>query len=101
MNRLRALAIVSLFWAAIFLPALGSLELKGEEGRRIMPAVTMIETGDWIVPRLGGKPYLRKPPLMNWLIVASFEIFGTKNEWTARLPSALGVLGMALPIVSV
>ena len=49
MSRLHALAIVTLFWAAIFLPALGSVELKGEEGRRIMPAATMIERAGSVV----------------------------------------------------
>jgi 4-amino-4-deoxy-L-arabinose transferase-like glycosyltransferase len=101
MSRLHALAIVTLFWAAIFLPALGSVELKGEEGRRIMPAVTMIESGNWIVPYIGGQPYLRKPPLMNWLVAASFKIFGVRNGWTARLPSALSVLALAAIIVCV
>ncbi len=42
--------LVALIWAAIYLPALGSLEIKGEEGRRLLPAVAMLETGRWIVP---------------------------------------------------
>ena len=46
-----------LVWAAIYLPALGSLEIKGEEGRRILPAVTMLETGNYIVPQIGSEPY--------------------------------------------
>ncbi len=36
---------MALAWAAIYLPALGSLEIKGEEGRRLLPAVSMLETG--------------------------------------------------------
>ncbi len=99
MTRLRSLALVTLLWAAIYLPGLGSLELKGEEGRRIMPAVTMIESGNWIVPFLGGKPYLRKPPLMHWIIAASFQVSGARNGWTARMPSALSVLLLAATIV--
>ena len=63
-------------WAAIYLPALGSLEIKGEEGRRILPAVGMLESGNYMVPRVGSDPYLRKPPLINWLVAASFKIFG-------------------------
>ena len=74
MSQARAFLLVSLVWAAIYLPRLGSLEIKSEEGRRILPAVTMIETGNaargareflrsYIVPQVGSEPYLRKPPL--------------------------------------
>lgn len=90
------LLIVILLWAAIYLPALGTLEIKGEEGRRILPAITMLETGNFIVPYVGSDPYYTKPPLINWLVAASFKIFGARNEWTARLPSALSVLAVAL-----
>src|SRR6266699_4306299 len=100
-SRPLALVVVLLVWAAIYLPALGSLEIKGEEGRRILPAVQMIETGDYIVPRVGSEPYLRKPPLINWLVAGSFKIFGQRNEWTARLPSVFCVLAVALVFITV
>src|SRR5205823_14705344 len=92
----RSLLIVLAIWAAIYLPALGSLEIKGEEGRRILPAVSMLETGNYVVPRVGSESYFSKPPLINWLVAASFKLFGQSNEWTARLPSALCVLSVAL-----
>lgn len=98
---MRSFAAVVLVWAAIYLPALGSLEIKGEEGRRILPAVRMIETHDYLVPKVGSEPYLRKPPLINWLVAGSFKMFGQRNEWTARLPSALCLLAAALVFVAV
>ncbi|HEX8310854.1 MAG TPA: hypothetical protein VF614_06025 [Chthoniobacteraceae bacterium] len=101
MNRLQASAILLLLWAAIYLPGLGSTEIKGEEGRRILPAITMLETGDWIVPHIGGKPFLRKPPLINWAIAGSMKLTGMRNEWAARLPSALCVLALAGAMVAV
>ncbi|MEN3370944.1 MAG: hypothetical protein V7609_3087 [Verrucomicrobiota bacterium] len=101
MSRAASLSIVVLCWAAIYLPGLGSLEIKGEEGRRILPAVTMIQTGNYLVPQVGSEPYYRKPPLINWLVAASFKITGQRNEWTARLPSALCVLAVALAFVGV
>jgi 4-amino-4-deoxy-L-arabinose transferase-like glycosyltransferase len=100
-TRLQALMIVVFVWAAIYLPALGSLEIKGEEGRRILPAVRMIETGNYVVPQVGSESYLRKPPLINWLVAASFKLFGQRNEWTARLPSVLCVLVVALTFITV
>jgi 4-amino-4-deoxy-L-arabinose transferase-like glycosyltransferase len=101
MSRVATFSIVVLCWAAIYLPGLGSLEIKGEEGRRILPAVTMIETGNYLVPQVGSEPYYRKPPLVNWLVAASFKLTGQRNEWTARLPSALCVLAVALAFITV
>jgi 4-amino-4-deoxy-L-arabinose transferase-like glycosyltransferase len=101
MSRAATFSIVLLCWAAIYLPGLGWLEIKGEEGRRILPAVTMLETGNWLVPQVGSEPYYRKPPLVNWLVAVSFEITRHRNEWTARLPSVLCVLGVALAFVTV
>jgi 4-amino-4-deoxy-L-arabinose transferase-like glycosyltransferase len=100
-SRLRAIATVVLVWAVVYLPALGSIAIKGEEGRRILPAVRMIETGNYIVPQVGSSPYYRKPPLVNWLVAVSFKFFGVRNEWTARLPSALSVLAVAIALVTV
>jgi 4-amino-4-deoxy-L-arabinose transferase-like glycosyltransferase len=101
MSRARALVFVFVCWAAIYLPGLGSLEIKGEEGRRILPAVAMLETGNYLVPQVGSEPYLRKPPLVNWLVAASFKLTGCRNEWTARLPSVLCVLSVALAFLTV
>jgi 4-amino-4-deoxy-L-arabinose transferase-like glycosyltransferase len=90
---------VLIVWAAIYLPRLGSLEIKSEEGRRILPAVAMLESGNYIVPQIGSEPYFSKPPLVNWIVAASFKIFGARNEWTARLPSVFCVLLVALAFV--
>src|SRR5438477_2627959 len=100
-SRAGNLLIVILLWAALYLPALGSLAIKGEEGRRILPGITMLETGNYLVPQVGGETYFRKPPLINWLVAASFKIFGQQNEWTARMPSVISVLLVALAFVTV
>src|SRR5216110_3172450 len=99
--RLRPVLVILLVWAVIYLPALGSLAIKGEEGRRILPAIGMLKSGNYIVPEVGGNPYFRKPPLVNWLVAASFRIIGVRNEWTARLPSAIAVLAVAIAFVTV
>jgi 4-amino-4-deoxy-L-arabinose transferase-like glycosyltransferase len=101
MARVQSLAMVLLVWAVIYLPALGSLPIKGEEGRRILPAIAMIETGNYLVPQMAGEAYFRKPPLINWLVAISFKILGQRNEWAARLPSALCVLAVAVAFVTV
>ena len=101
MSRVSPLWIVIAVWAAIYLPALGSFEIKGEEGRRILPAITMLESGNYLVPQVGGDAYFRKPPLINWLVAGSFKIFGKQNEWTARVPSVLCILVVAIAFVTI
>ena len=61
----------------------------------------MIETGNYLVPQVGGETYFRKPPLINWLVAASFKIFGQQNEWTARFPSVFCVLLVSVSFVTV
>jgi 4-amino-4-deoxy-L-arabinose transferase-like glycosyltransferase len=95
----QGLVITALIWAAIYLPGLGSVELKHEEPRRALPAVHMIATGDWLVPRVGEVPYLRKPPLLNWLIAGMFKLTGGRSEWAVRFPSVLATLILALGVV--
>lgn len=95
----RRLLAVVFVWAALYLPWLGTSGLRSEEGHRVLPAVEMLESGNFLVPHIGGEPYLRKPPLINWLVAASFKLSGQRNEWTARLPSILSVLALALGFV--
>lgn len=51
-----------------------------------------------MVPYVGGKPFLRKPPLVQWCMAGSMNVFG-QNAWGARLPSALAVLAFAMVTV--
>ena len=90
--RWKAFLVLIVAWGAIYLPGLGRTELKGEEGRRILPAIEMLKTGNWIVPRVGGEDYYNKPPGINWLVAFSFALTGEQTELTARLPSAIFVL---------
>ena len=99
-TRTQSLLAILLLWAATYLPALGFSEFHGEEAKRVVPAVSMIDSGQYLVPYLGGQPYLRKPPLVNWLVAASFQLFGTRNEWTARLPSTIFILAVAITLVT-
>ena len=51
----------------------------------------MAESGDWIVPRLNGKPFLEKPPLYWWTLAESLRLLGT-SDTAARFPSVLFTL---------
>ena len=97
----RANLALVLVWAIIYLPGLGSLDLSHEEPRRALPALHMLATGDWLVPRVSAEPYLSKPPLVNWLIAASIAVTGHASEWSVRLPSVLATLGLAAVLLNV
>jgi 4-amino-4-deoxy-L-arabinose transferase-like glycosyltransferase len=52
----------------------------------------MESTGDWIVPRLYGEPYLDVPPLVSWLGGASHLATGLDPKLSYRLPVVLAAI---------
>ncbi len=71
---------------------LGAIGFVGpDEPRYAWIARDMAETGDWVTPRLYGKPWFEKPPLFYWGAALSFKLFGV-SEAVARLPSAISAL---------
>lgn len=81
--------------ALIYGLQLGTGGFTDTEGHRALPGFAMLDSGDWLVPRLFERPYLRKPPGMPWAVAASATVFGP-TEFAARLVSALAATGMAV-----
>jgi 4-amino-4-deoxy-L-arabinose transferase-like glycosyltransferase len=79
-----------LFAILVRLLSLGAYPLTDNtEARYAELARTMVETGDWLTPRMaGGVPWWSKPPLSIWLTSVSYLAFGV-NEFAARLPQML------------
>lgn len=72
---------------------LGGVPLSSlNEGRRALPVLEMIRSGDWLTPTLNGELYITKPPLLYWLSSLVSVLSGVVNEWTVRLPSAIAAL---------
>ena len=64
-----------------------------DEGRYSEIPREMIESGDFITPRLNYVKYFEKPIMHYWLTAISFMAFG-QNEFAGRLtPVVLGLLG--------
>jgi 4-amino-4-deoxy-L-arabinose transferase-like glycosyltransferase len=81
-------ALAVIVFASLFLQ-LGSIPLFDEdEGAYAEVSREMVESGDWLVPRLEGKPFFHKPPMIYWAQAVSIQILGL-NEFALRLPSAL------------
>jgi 4-amino-4-deoxy-L-arabinose transferase-like glycosyltransferase len=74
---------------ALYLTSLGRVGFLGpDEPRYASIGREMAHSGDWVTPRLDGKPWFEKSPLLYWMTAA-----GTRahlyDEWAARLPLAL------------
>jgi len=90
----RGMIVLIALLIAVRLATLGLYPvMDATESRYAEIARKMLETGDWLVPQIAyGVPFWAKPPLSTWLSAASMSIFGV-NEFAARLPSLLLMLG--------
>src|SRR6266436_6066524 len=85
-------AILIALAALLHVATIGSGDLYSEtEGQYAGAAREMVESHQWLLPTNDGIPRLQKPPLLYWLIIASFKLFGV-NAAAARLPVALAVV---------
>jgi 4-amino-4-deoxy-L-arabinose transferase-like glycosyltransferase len=82
------LLIAVVLWLCYFshLDALGFV--GPDEPRYAWVARDMAATGDWVTPRLYGKPWFEKPILYYWGAALGYRALGD-TEIAARLPSAL------------
>ena len=63
-----------------------------DEGRYGDISRAMLQSGDWLVPRLNGLPFMHKPPLLHWISSVLMEIFGV-HVWVLRLvPTLAGIM---------
>ncbi len=88
------------YWifAILLLPALfvnlgaHHIFVHTDESRRALVALEMIISKQYLAPTLNGEWYYEKPPLFNWLIVASFKLLGSYSAFAVRLPMVLSVM---------
>jgi hypothetical protein len=90
------LIVVTLY--VCYFSHLGAIGFVGpDEPRYAWIARDMMESRDWVTPRLYGKPWFEKPPLLYWGAGLAFKWFGV-SEAAARLPSALSALLATLAV---
>lgn len=83
----------------LLLPWLGEtlFNSKGEP-REAIVAVSMLESGDWILPLSSGADMPYKPPVLAWMIAVFSLVFngGEVTEYLSRLPSAIAAIAMIM-----
>jgi 4-amino-4-deoxy-L-arabinose transferase-like glycosyltransferase len=84
------LVALLLFFARIRSPL-----LEPDEARYAEIPRQMLHEGSWLVPVLHGQAYYHKPPLLYWLVMASYSVFGVE-DWSARLVPCLASVAMVL-----
>ena len=81
--------LLLLFFIAAYIVPLGvRTSVVPDEFRYAQIPREMIESGDYVTPRLLGMRYFEKPVMGYWLTAGSFKIFGF-NRFANRLPAAL------------
>ena len=94
----RVWLLVFLAVIAFYFYGLGHMPFVGpDEPRYAQVAREMFLRGDLVTPTLGGYTWFEKPPLLYWMMIASFHLFGI-SEWSARLGPALSGLLTVLAV---
>ncbi len=78
--------LVGLLASLMFLPWLGLplFNTKGEP-REAIVAVSMLQSGDWVLPVSFGGDIPYKPPFLAWCIALLSWLAGGVSEYTSRL----------------
>ncbi|MCS0501344.1 ArnT family glycosyltransferase [Ancylobacter mangrovi] len=89
----RARLLLVLFFLACVLPGFFTLPVIDRDEARFAQATRqMVESGDFITPRLGDEPRYKKPIGIYWLQAAAVEMTGMGAQapiWAYRIPSLL------------
>lgn len=91
------LMILTVALVITFVPWLGMtpFNTKGEP-REAIVAVSMLQSGNWILPVSFGADIPYKPPFMAWCIAALSLPAGHVSEFTSRLPSAMAAIALCM-----
>jgi 4-amino-4-deoxy-L-arabinose transferase-like glycosyltransferase len=95
----RAIAVIAFALGLyLYLGRLASSPLQtGNESMYAYPAIHMIESGDYLIPQFENGNFLEKPPLVWWLVAASYKIFGVSVA-ASRFPGAIASLATILAV---
>ena len=95
--RIELVALVVLGFVALVPGITQPPLLDWDEATYAEVAHEAVSSGSYLDFTWNGNPYLKKPPLLFWMMAGSFKAFG-ENEFAARLPSLLLGLGTLILI---
>ena len=100
------MAAVAALSALLFLSQLGRTGLVDETPPLFAAAArNMVESGDWLTPRVNGAPRFDKPILVYWLMGLGYKLLPPSldplGSLAARLPSALSATLVSLALADV
>jgi 4-amino-4-deoxy-L-arabinose transferase-like glycosyltransferase len=94
-GRLPQFGILTLIAGALFFARLSCPLLEPEEARYAEIPREMLAEGRFLEPTWHGEPYYHKPPLLYWLVMGCYRLFGV-HDWSARLVPALASFASVL-----
>jgi dolichol-phosphate mannosyltransferase len=77
--------------ALLFFGQLRAPLLEPQEPRYAEIPRQMLDEGRLVTPVLHGQPYLDKPPLLYWLVMGSYKLFGVHDRSARLVPGFVGV----------
>ncbi len=80
--------LIVLLCACVTLPNLDAQGLTSSEGHRVIPAIEMLESGEYLVPTMFGQEYVRKPQMVPWMFSVALRI-NDNPDLSPRLVSGL------------
>jgi 4-amino-4-deoxy-L-arabinose transferase-like glycosyltransferase len=92
-NRFETSGVLILLAAAVFFVGIVSPPSLMDDVDAVQAQIArnMLDSGDWVIARLDGVPYLEKSPAIYWMIAISYGVFGA-HDWAARIPVALSAV---------
>ena len=78
----------------LFFYRLGEKDLwERSEGRSAFFGRHMVESSEYLVPALNGRPFVdNRPPGYYWLVAGAYKVTGVRTEFVARVPAALAAV---------
>lgn len=93
----RTFYLLLILAAFSFFPFLGLTDYNTKGApREAIVAVSMLRTGNWILPVNNGEDIAYKPPLFHWAIAAVSMPTGGVNEYTSCVPSVVAFMAMMM-----
>jgi 4-amino-4-deoxy-L-arabinose transferase-like glycosyltransferase len=96
-----AVALFGALAAGVFVGAATDVMWRSSEERCVSVVTAMVQSGDWLVPRIDGALRLQKPPLYYWIGASAVQLTGGPVLTTLRRVSGIAALALAAAVFAV